>query len=474
MRVLVCGSSGCIGAAVAAVLRQRGHQVVLGQRRAPPQGQAWLPVDYQQPATPGDWVRRIAAAGGFDVVINAVGILIPKGGQSFERVHARGPQELFRGAVLAGVGRIIQVSALGVGTHPGALDSPYALTKLQADETLMTLGGAVDWAIVRPSLVYGPGSRSAGLFRLLSGLPVVGLPGGGRQPVQPVHVLELAECIVRLAEHPRALARVVEVAGPQVLSYRDMLAAYRRAQGLADPLWLSVPMPLMRWGAALAQGLPQQVFSPDTLAMLAQGHTAQTNGLPGWLGRAPTPLAVGLAVDGPVASPALPAPLRTVLHWSLAAMWLFTSLVTALWPRESQVLELLARCGFEGGAGVTMMWASCGLNTVLGLWLLWRPGAWAYAVQCGAVLGYTLTAAWNMPELTIDHCGPLVKNVPVLALLVMLWWTAPQVVPARAGRPCHDRGLVRTPHHDPAPIPAPPGLRPDRGGRLARRRPGAC
>jgi hypothetical protein len=41
------------------------------------------------------------------------------------------------------------------------------------------------------------------------------------------------------------------------------------------------------------------------------------------------------------------------------------------------------------------------------------------------VLGYTLTAALNMPELTIDHCGPLVKNVPVLAVLVLLWLAQP-------------------------------------------------
>ena len=41
-------------------------------------------------------------------------------------------------------------------------------------------------------------------------------------------------------------------------------------------------------------------------------------------------------------------------------------------------------------------------------------------VQAGMisqVLGYTLTAAVNMPELTIDHCGPLLKNLPLLAML---------------------------------------------------------
>jgi hypothetical protein len=50
------------------------------------------------------------------------------------------------------------------------------------------------------------------------------------------------------------------------------------------------------------------------------------------------------------------------------------------------------------------------------------------------VLGYTITAALNMPELTLDHCGPLVKNLPVLALIVLLWLASP--LPERsAARP---------------------------------------
>jgi hypothetical protein len=53
-------------------------------------------------------------------------------------------------------------------------------------------------------------------------------------------------------------------------------------------------------------------------------------------------------------------------------------------------------------------------------------------LQVAAVLGYTVTAAINMPELTLDHCGPLVKNLPVLALIVLLWCAVP--APRRLGR----------------------------------------
>jgi hypothetical protein len=106
-------------------------------------------------------------------------------------------------------------------------------------------------------------------------------------------------------------------------------------------------------------------------------------------------------------------------------MWLYTALITALLPQASGVLSLLARCGFEGRAGVAVMIASCTLNGVLGALMLRRPAPWVWPLQIGAVLGYTVTAALNMPELTIDHCGPLVKNVPVLAVLVLLWLAQP-------------------------------------------------
>ena len=441
MRVLVTGATGCVGAAVVHALRARGHAVVEGSRGAA-DGRHTMHVDYMQPRSPEAWAEALRRER-IEVVVNCVGILMPARGQSFERVHTEGPIELFRGAALAGVHRVLQVSALGVGDDAEALATPYLRSKLMADDALASL--PLEWAVLRPSLVYGPRSQSAALFATLASLPVISLPRQGWQQVQPLHVYELAEAMARLVEQPGVLREVHELAGPAPITYRDMLAEYRRAQGLGDALWLPVPMPLMKLLALAAEALPQQVYCRDTLRLLERGNTTEHNALPALLGRRPTTMAQGLAVTAPQPLVDLRVQLSPAAQWlargSLAFMWLYTSLISALLPQESGVLALMARCGFEGDWGVAALVFSCSLNSVLGVLALRRPVPWAMALQVIAVIGYTTTAALNMPELTIDHCGPLVKNLPVLALLLLLWLAAPASVarPVAARAPASTR-----------------------------------
>jgi hypothetical protein len=193
------------------------------------------------------------------------------------------------------------------------------------------------------------------------------------------------------------------------------------------------------------------VFCRDTIRMLERGSVPALNALPTLLGRTPTSFAQGLHVTVPEPlvdlqvrlSPAMALAARA----ALALMWLYTALVSALLPHASGVLVLLARCGFGGSAGVAALVFSCSLNIALGWLTLRRPGPWLYAVQLGAVIGYTLTAAINMPELTIDHCGPLVKNLPIFVLVVLLWCAAPnRPLPARAVPGRSTRPGLRTTH----------------------------
>ncbi len=456
MRVLVAGATGCVGRAVANALRSRGHQVIEGAR-ALEDSAASLRIDFSEPTTPQAWAQRLSERR-IEALVNCIGILMPSRGQSFERIHAQGPIEMFHGAVQAGVKRVLQISALGVGGGAGeaggevvnrtstrgrngqrlqaGLPMPYLKTKQMADETLASL--PVEWAVLRPSLVYGPGSQSAALFATLASLPVIGLPGRGRQAVQPIHVYELAEVVVRLLEQAGPLCDVHELGGPQALSYREMLAHYRAALGLPAPLWLPLPKGLMHATAWAAEALPQSVLCRDTIALLDEGRLPEPNDTARLLGRMPTPMARGLSITAPEPlidlrvqiSPAVAAAMRA----ALAFMWIYTALITLALPQVSGVMTLLARCGFEGPWAGIVMGLSCTLNLALGVLTLACRRPWVYALQCTAVVGYGVTAAIRMPELTLDHCGPLVKNVPVLALVAVLWLALPLPKPQGSNR----------------------------------------
>ena len=466
MNVLVCGSSGCVGNAVVRALHWRGHRVVgstrgdasvapgLGLGSGSCSGSA-IRVDFMQPRSPEAWAECLLAER-IDAVVNCVGILMPSADASFERLHAQGPVELFKGARLAGIRRVVQISALGVGSGAGEADEPeYLSSKRRADDFLGA--STLDAAVLRPSLIYGPQSASSRLFATLASLPLIGLPGRGGQRVQPIHVFEVAEAVAVLVEKTGCARGVYELGGRRSMTYREMLADYRAAQGLGEAIWLPVPMPLMQLGAWLAERLPQKAFCRDTLRLLSRGNSTARNAAAVLLGRMPTTLAEGLVVTPPRAAidlrVSLAAPVERAMRASLAFLWIYTAAISALLPNRSGVIELLAHCGFSGSAGVAALVLSCSLNTGLGLATLLRPSARLYAVQLVAVAGYTLVAAVNFPALTIDHCGPLAKNLLVAMVLMLLWLAA-------AGSPRRSAGE----RPGGAMVPNPPAPHPLSGG----------
>ena len=432
MHILLTGANGFIGSALAAALLARGHTLICPRRgSAIPGPSAGQPdsrvrsfaLDFADRPPPQAWR---AALEGVDVVVNTVGILQERGTQTFSALHVDAPLALFDACVLAGVRRVIQVSALGADN--GAR-SAYHLSKRSADAYLMRL--PIDSVVVQPSLVYGPGGNSARLFNTLASLPVVALPGGGRQQIQPVYLADAVDAIVALIEMPRAAqppgSQVVPLVGPHPVSLRDYLATLRRAMHLT-PAAPVVPLPVsaLRTVAGLAARLPGSLFDADTLDMLERGNVGDPAAITRLLGHGPRGAEQFIA---PQEAPAVR--LQASLNWALpclrmafALVWIWTGIVSfGLYP-EADSLALLARLGADGEFARVLLYGAALLDLILGVLILTLRGSKRQALwvaQFCLIAFYTVAITFWLPEFWLHPYGPILKNLPMLAALLLLY-----------------------------------------------------
>jgi uncharacterized protein YbjT (DUF2867 family) len=416
VRVLIAGASGFIGSHLVRACMAAGHEVICaGRRVADIPGTRHLALDYAAPPASDALARELR---GIDVVVNAVGILRPARGQSFEALHVRGPRALFVAAAAAGVRRIIQVSALGA--DPQAL-SNYHRSKSEADRALMSM--PVDWAIVMPSLVYGPGGASAGLFNTLASLPLTPLPAGGMQLVQPLHVDDLTRALVRLVESPVVLRCTLPVVGPEPMTLADFLRALRQSLGLRRTPSFTVPRPLIALAANLGDRLPAVFLSRETLGMLERGSVGDAAALTRLLGRPPLPVS---AFVNPASRPV--ARREAVLGWMapllrlcVAFMWIIAGVVSLAPQSVDESLALLRQIGASSGIAPVLLTGAAALDIALGvLTLLPRRPPFLWTVQILLVLAYTTIISIFLPELWLEPFGPVAKNIPILGLLWLL------------------------------------------------------
>ncbi|WP_374583355.1 SDR family oxidoreductase [Pseudoduganella sp.] len=418
MNILVCGASGFIGSAVCARLAAAGHRVLRGVRHAVHPDD--VAIDYSKDVQPAAWRERLR---GVDAVVNAVGIIREQGAASFEALHARAPAALFAACAEAGVRRVVQISALGAAHG----DTPYFTSKRAADEALMAL--PLEWIILRPSLVFGPDGDSAAMFCQVASMPVMAAPALGGARFQPVHVDDLAQAVLAALDPATPARRVIDVAGRDAVSYDAMLAGYRAAMGFAPAPVLHIPAPAMALAAQVAGQVPGVPLTPDNWRMLRAGSALAPDDQAGpaalrqLLGRAPRALAEFMA---PAEAELLR--LRALAGWrnillraTLALVWLVTAVVSAFIYPQADSLALLARVGLEGPLALLALYGAAALDAAFGIATLAWPRRALWLAQGALILGYSAVIAACLPEFLWHPFGPLLKNLPILAMLVLLY-----------------------------------------------------
>jgi uncharacterized protein YbjT (DUF2867 family) len=282
--ILVTGASGFVGSHLLPELLGAGHRVVAlvrssgagdkVTRRLPAARVANVELrtgDVDRPAT------LPAALAGVDAVVHLVAI--PRdwnGGKQLLEVNLDGTRNLIGAMQASGVRRLVHLGALGVVDRE---ELHYAKSKARAERAVMESG--LDWTILKPSLLFGPGDGFfnivADLVRLSPG--IVPVPGDGKSRFQPLHVGDLALCLRLSLERPETVEHDFELGGPRTWTYREITAEVCRGMGRRRAI-IPMPVPLIKLvaGAAEAVHLPFPVAT-DQLRQLALDNVGPPDGV---------------------------------------------------------------------------------------------------------------------------------------------------------------------------------------------------
>ena len=418
MRVLVLGAEGLIGRAVCDALQAAGHRPIRGVRPRHGSRGAGVDrvyVDFAHDTHLADWQPRLP---GIDAVVNAVGIFAEHGAQTFRRIHTQTPRALFAACREAGITRVVQISALGADEHA---TSRFHRSKRAGDTALHAM--VPTGTVLQPSLVFGAAGASSRMLMLLAWLPLAVLPDAGRQPVQPIHVDDLAALVVRLLEDDARPALLAAV-GPQALSLARYLSLLRRALDGGSSRVLGIPS---AWLARLGR-VGGRWIDREALAMLDRGSTADAAPAALWLGHPPR-------APRQFLSRADATDLRVLIGWrvwgalgrvAVALTWITTGMLSlGLYP-VSGSLALLAQVGLHGVAAEVALYGAALLDLALGLATLLMHGRalrLAYLAQAALILSYTAIISVALPAFWLHPFGPILKNLPMLALIGALYAT---------------------------------------------------
>jgi NADH dehydrogenase len=281
--VLVLGGTGFIGRHVVAALRAQGCKVAIGSR---------APRRHRHRHAADDWrevrMERLRGAAdcdallqGCSAVVNCVGILRPRGGETYDRVHHRAPAALAAACAEREL-RLVHVSALGLDAN---LRSRFLRSKRDGEAALRR--SAADWHIVRPSLLDGEGGFGARWIRRVARWPLHPLPRGAIGKLAVLDVRDLGEAIANLVLDPFPLRREHELGGLHARTLGEHFAALRALQTDKPALRIALPDPATRLLAHACDLLHATPLSFGHWELLRHDNCPRENHLPALLGRPP-------------------------------------------------------------------------------------------------------------------------------------------------------------------------------------------
>ncbi len=238
MRVLVSGATGYIGGRLVPQLLADGHEVrCLARTTAKLEGRAWR--DDVEVAR-GDVLDRESLDGAMDGIDAAYYLVHSMDGEGEFMKRDRQAAENFRdAAAAAGVHRIVYLGGLGQAGDEGL--SEHLRSRHEVGEVLAD--GDVAVTELRAAIIIGSGSASFEMLRnLVEVLPIMTTPQWVETRCQPIAIRDVLAYLAAVIDEPEAAGRVLELGGPDVMTYREMMQTYAAVAGLRRRVILPVPV----------------------------------------------------------------------------------------------------------------------------------------------------------------------------------------------------------------------------------------
>lgn len=240
--VLVTGATGYVGGRLVPRLLAAGYKVkAFGRSMEKLKCRPWG-NDPNIELVQGDMLDRQSlnkAVEGCWAAFYLVHSMIAQKGK-FSEVDRVAAENLKTAAADAGVQRIIYLGGLGGDSSSGA--SKHLRSRHEVGEILQS--GPVSTTVLRAAMILGSGSASFEILRyLVERLPVMITPKWVHTPCQPISITDVLSYLEGCLQTDDVLGQTLDIGGPDVLTYRDIINNYAEEAGL--PKRRIIPMPFL-------------------------------------------------------------------------------------------------------------------------------------------------------------------------------------------------------------------------------------
>jgi uncharacterized protein YbjT (DUF2867 family) len=237
--ILLTGATGTVGSALLRRLTGTGEPVrcLVRDPRRLGDNRVRVQIAMGDLADPPSFRHALR---GVKTVVHLAAAIRDEPHASIEELNAVATLRLVRAAERAGARRFVFFSAMGAAHHSRTRFFRAKALGRQAVEA-----SSLETTVFSPSIVYTPGDPWLTLLERFSYLPAIPVSGSGRARYQPIWAEDVADCVVAalMASGPRR--RAFELAGPETLSYDDIVRVALRPTSRRRRL-VHVPLPLVR------------------------------------------------------------------------------------------------------------------------------------------------------------------------------------------------------------------------------------